>query len=128
MIEGPKRLSETELGELGKGLAAAKEQLPSAERLSHMAARLAQAGISLPEASTPRTSNGEGAKPAPEGLGPLTKTVIGVVGVGGVVLGIALAGERTRVPAPTPIAPQIAAPLSSPSVGVSEPTRPQELT
>lgn len=128
MIEDPKRLSE-ELGELGEALVAAKKQLPSAERLLGIAERLAQVGVVLPEAQAGEAlrvpePTGGGLAPAAEGLGSAAKALLGVVGIGGVVLGVALA---TRPPkeAPSPSKEHVVVPGVSSTPRAPDPTTPE---
>ena len=129
MTEGPKRLSESEGGELGESLGLLKQQLPGPERLTRIADRLAQAGIVVPPAppapgpplseqyAPPRTA------PLPSSNGGLiAKAALGVVGAGGTVLLLVMATGTPQEPPSTrarpaeTIAPSTSAPQAPSSV------------
>jgi hypothetical protein len=102
MTEGPKRLSQTETGELGKSLEHVKRSVIPPERLGRLAERLADMGIVVPNMPPtpgaglpqPGTEPPAAAPPAPTGS-VMAKAVVGVVGAGGALIALVMA---TRAP------------------------------
>jgi hypothetical protein len=105
MTEGPKRLSQTETGELGKSLEHLKRAVIPPERLGRIAERLGEMGIAVPSIP-PAPSAGPPQPEAPPSLAPpsptvsvMAKAVVGVVGTGGVLIALVMA---TRAPDQVP--------------------------
>jgi hypothetical protein len=117
MTEGPKRLSQTETGELGKSLEQAKRSVMPAERLNRLAERLAQAGIVVP-GTPPSLGSGPSAhapEPAATAKAPSTnalwvKAALGVVGAGGALLAVVMATQTPEPAATTSARPSARAP------------------
>ncbi|HEY8944441.1 MAG TPA: hypothetical protein VIM73_09265 [Polyangiaceae bacterium] len=122
MTQGPRRLLESDTGELAKSLRCARERLPSPERMAHLANRLAQAGVVLPpHAEAPSANSPEPAAAVTQPTGALVKAGLGLGGIGAAVLVMTLASRAGEPEPATAIQPRA---LSTASVSAADSASP----
>lgn len=115
MTSGPKRLSDSGGGELGRSLSAARAHLPDAKRLAAVAERLAELGLPVAEPSGIKVTPDATPPVAAPSSSVLVKGVAVALATGGALtLALVLSGRQAATP--SGVEPRLAPPAASASV------------